>query len=103
MIVRWLGLVDYEPTFRAMQKFVDERDGASRDEIWLLEHSPVFTLGMAGDRAHLLMPGDIPGSQPTAAARSRITGPVSWWPIHCSTCVAWGFPCVVWCCSWSRR
>ncbi len=60
MIVRWLGLVDYEPTFRAMQKFVDERDGASRDEIWLLEHSPVFTLGMAGDRAHLLMPGDIP-------------------------------------------
>ncbi len=54
VIVRWLGLVDYEPTFRAMQKFVDERDAATADEIWLLEHSPVFTLGMAADRAHLL-------------------------------------------------
>lgn len=60
MIVRWLGLVDYETTFRAMQKFVDERDAATPDEIWLLEHSPVFTLGMAADRAHLLVPGDIP-------------------------------------------
>lgn len=60
MIIRWLGLVDYEPTFRAMQKYVDERDGTSRDEIWLLEHPPVFTLGMAADRNHLLIPGDIP-------------------------------------------
>lgn len=60
MIVRWLGRVDYEPTFRAMQKFVDERDAATQDEIWLLEHAPVFTLGMAADRSHLLMPGDIP-------------------------------------------
>jgi lipoyl(octanoyl) transferase len=60
MIVRWLGRADYEPTFRAMQKFVDERDAASPDELWLLEHPPVFTLGMAADPAHLLAPGDIP-------------------------------------------
>ena len=60
MIVRWLGLADYEPTFRAMQKFVDQRDAATVDEIWLLEHPPVFTLGMAADPAHLLAPGDIP-------------------------------------------
>jgi lipoyl(octanoyl) transferase len=60
VIVRWLGVVDYEPTFRAMQKFVDERDAASPDELWLLEHPPVFTLGMAADRNHLLLPGDIP-------------------------------------------
>ncbi len=60
MIVRWLGLVDYETTFRAMQKFVDERDANTEDEIWLLEHPPVFTLGMAADRSHLLVPGDIP-------------------------------------------
>jgi lipoyl(octanoyl) transferase len=59
MIVRWLGRVDYEPTFRAMQKFVDARDAASPDELWLLEHPPVFTLGMAADPAHLLAPGDI--------------------------------------------
>jgi lipoyl(octanoyl) transferase len=60
MIVRWLGRVDYEPTFRAMQKFVDERDAASPDELWLLEHPPVFTLGMAADPTHLIAPGDIP-------------------------------------------
>ena len=60
MIVRWLGLVDYQATVRAMQKFVDERDAATSDEIWLLEHPPVFTLGMASNPAHLLAPGDIP-------------------------------------------
>jgi lipoyl(octanoyl) transferase len=60
MIVRWLGLAEYEPTLRAMQKFVDERRPASVDELWLLEHPPVFTLGMAADPAHLLAPGDIP-------------------------------------------
>jgi lipoyl(octanoyl) transferase len=60
MIVRWLGRADYEATFRAMQKFVDARDAASPDELWLLEHPPVFTLGMAADPVHLLAPGDIP-------------------------------------------
>jgi lipoyl(octanoyl) transferase len=60
VIVRWLGLADYQTTFRAMQKFVDQRDLATPDEIWLLEHPPVFTLGMAADPAHLLTPGDIP-------------------------------------------
>jgi lipoyl(octanoyl) transferase len=60
VILRWLGLVEYEPTIRAMQKFVDERDAAMPDEIWLLEHPPVFTLGMAADRSHLLTPGEIP-------------------------------------------
>jgi lipoyl(octanoyl) transferase len=60
VIVRWLGLADYESTFQAMLKFVDERDPSTPDEIWLLEHPSVFTLGMAADPAHLLMPGDIP-------------------------------------------
>jgi lipoyl(octanoyl) transferase len=60
VIVRWLGLADYQATFRAMQKFVDERNPATPDELWLLEHPPVFTLGMASDPAHLLSPGDIP-------------------------------------------
>lgn len=58
--VRWLGRVDYEPTWRAMQRLTDERDATTPDEIWLLEHPPVFTLGMNGDPAHVLMAGDIP-------------------------------------------
>lgn len=58
--VRWLGRVPYEPTWRAMQRFTAERAADSLDEIWLLEHEPVFTLGMNADRRHVLAPGDIP-------------------------------------------
>ena len=57
---RWLGRAHYEPTWRAMQQFTEQRDAATPDELWLLEHEPVFTLGMNADRAHLLAPGDIP-------------------------------------------
>jgi len=59
-IVRRLGLVDYEPTWRKMQTFTDDRTADTADEIWILQHPPIFTLGMNGDRAHLLAPGDIP-------------------------------------------
>jgi lipoyl(octanoyl) transferase len=58
--VHWLGRVPYEPTWRAMQRFTEERGADSPDQIWLLEHEPVFTLGMNADAAHLLAPGDIP-------------------------------------------
>lgn len=58
--VRRLGRVDYEPTWRAMQAFTDERGAETPDELWLLEHPPVFTLGRAGRREHVLAPGDIP-------------------------------------------
>ena len=60
MIIRWLGRVEYEPTWRDMQRFTDLRNADTSDELWLLEHPPVFTLGMAADRGHLLDPGDIP-------------------------------------------
>lgn len=60
MIVRRLGLVAYEPTWRAMQAFNAARDASTQDQLWLLEHPPVFTLGLAGRREHLLAPGDIP-------------------------------------------
>lgn len=60
MDVRHLGLVDYEPTWRAMQRFTDERGPGTPDEIWFLEHPPVFTLGLNGRREHVLAPGDIP-------------------------------------------
>ena len=60
MLVKSLGLVDYEPTWRAMQALTEARDADSADEIWLLQHPPVFTLGLAGKREHLLAPGKIP-------------------------------------------
>ncbi len=60
MILRRLGLVAYEPTWRAMQAFNRARSGATEDQVWLLEHPPVFTLGLAGRREHVRAPGDIP-------------------------------------------
>ena len=54
------GRVPYEPTWRAMQAFTDTRDAATPDELWSLEHPPVFTQGMNGRAEHLLAPGDIP-------------------------------------------
>jgi lipoyl(octanoyl) transferase len=59
-VLRWLGCVDYEPTWRAMQALTDARDGETPDEIWFLEHVAVFTQGLNGRAKHLLAPGDIP-------------------------------------------
>ncbi len=59
-LVRWLGRVDYEPTWRDMQRITDTRDATTPDEIWLLEHPPVFTLGLNADAGHVLAAGDIP-------------------------------------------
>lgn len=58
--IKHLGLVDYEPTWREMQAYTDQRDDDSDDQIWFLEHPPVFTLGLNGSMEHLLAPGDIP-------------------------------------------
>jgi lipoyl(octanoyl) transferase len=60
MCVKWLGRVPYEPTWRAMQQFTDGRDAATADELWLLEHDPVYTLGLNADPAHVLDPGEVP-------------------------------------------
>ncbi|AXK72949.1 lipoyl(octanoyl) transferase LipB [Lysobacter sp. TY2-98] len=59
-LVRDLGRQPYEPVWRAMQAFTDARDEATADELWLVEHDPVFTLGQAGKPEHVLMAGDIP-------------------------------------------
>ena len=59
-LVRDLGRRPYAPVWRAMQVFTDVRDDATRDELWVVEHDPVFTLGQAGKPEHVLMPGDIP-------------------------------------------
>lgn len=58
--VRRLGRVPFEPTWRKMQAFTDTRTADTNDEIWLLEHDPVFTLGLAGELEHVLAPGNIP-------------------------------------------
>jgi len=60
LIVRRLGLRDYEPTRRAMQSFTDRRGAGTADELWLLEHPPVYTLGKAGRSEHVIDPGGIP-------------------------------------------
>ena len=75
MILRWLGRVDYEPTWRAMQRFTDERGPGTPDEIWLLEHPPVFTLGLAADPSHVLAPGEIPVIQIDRGGQVTYHGP----------------------------
>ena len=60
LILRDLGLVEYQPTLAAMRQFTDSRTSRSPDELWLLQHPSVFTQGQAGKAEHLLAPGDIP-------------------------------------------
>ncbi len=60
LLTRPLGLVDYLPTWRAMQDFTTARGPDTPDELWLLEHPPVYTLGLAGKPEHLLRATDIP-------------------------------------------
>jgi lipoyl(octanoyl) transferase len=55
-----LGRADYVPTWQAMRDFTERRDAATDDELWIVEHPPVFTLGQAGRREHLLASSDIP-------------------------------------------
>lgn len=70
-----LGRVEYEPTWRAMQRFTEERGAATPDEIWLLEHPPVFTLGANARREHLIAPGDIPVVQIDRGGQVTYHGP----------------------------
>ena len=60
LVVRRLGRTDYQATWRAMQDFTATRDGQTQDEIWLLEHPPVFTQGLAGRPEHLLRDAGVP-------------------------------------------
>jgi lipoyl(octanoyl) transferase len=60
VVVRQLGMQPYDQVWRQMQAFTDERTVGTADEIWVLQHPPVFTLGQAGKTEHLLAPGDIP-------------------------------------------
>jgi lipoyl(octanoyl) transferase len=74
-LIRCLGLAAYEPTWRAMQRFTDDRKSSSRDEIWFVEHPPVFTLGLNASREHVLAPGDIPVVQIDRGGQVTYHGP----------------------------
>lgn len=75
LIVRNLGLVEYQPTLEAMRTLTAERDADTPDEIWLLQHPAVFTQGQAGKAEHLLAPGDIPVIQVERGGQVTYHGP----------------------------
>lgn len=80
LLVRRLGRQPYEPVLQGMRDFTNNRDGDTADELWLLEHDPVFTLGQAGRPEHVLAAGDIPvlkverGGQVTYHGPGQIVG-----------------------------
>ncbi len=73
--IRQLGLMEYDPVWRAMQSFTDNRDATTPDEVWLVEHPPVFTLGQAGRKEHILAAGDIPVLQSDRGGQVTYHGP----------------------------
>ena len=75
MQIRQLGRVDYLPTYEAMQAFTAARTADTPDELWLCEHPPVFTQGLAGQASHLLAPGDIPVVQTNRGGQVTYHGP----------------------------
>ena len=75
MMLRALGRVDYAPTFAAMQAFTEARTPETPDELWVCEHPPVFTQGIAGRQDHLLAPGDIPVIKSNRGGQVTFHGP----------------------------
>ena len=74
-LLRDLGRRPYEPVWRAMQAFTDARGATTPDELWLVEHDPVFTLGQAGKPEHVLVAGDIPVIQVDRGGQVTYHGP----------------------------
>jgi lipoyl(octanoyl) transferase len=74
-VIRDLGRADYAPTFAAMRAFTDARDSATPDELWIVEHPPVFTLGLGADRSHVLHEGTIPVVQTDRGGEVTFHGP----------------------------
>ncbi len=75
IVVRRLGLCDYLPTWQAMRAFTDQRDEETRSELWIVEHTPVFTQGQAGRPEHLISPGGIPVVQSDRGGQVTYHGP----------------------------
>ena len=70
-----LGRVDYAPTFQAMKDFTAQRTPDEREQLWVCEHSPVFTIGLAGKPEHVLNAGDIPVVQTDRGGQVTYHGP----------------------------
>ena len=75
VVVRQLGLQDYRPVWQSMTDFTNQRTPETPDELWLVEHPPVFTQGQAGKPEHLLLPGDIPVIQTDRGGQVTYHGP----------------------------
>ena len=75
LLIRHLGRQPYEPVWAAMKEFTDRRDGDTPDELWLVEHDPVFTQGLAGKPEHVLNPGNIPIVQTDRGGQVTYHGP----------------------------
>ena len=75
LILRRLGLQPYTPVWEAMQRHIENRRADSADELWLLEHAPVYTLGRNAKEEHLLAPGDIPVIQVDRGGQVTYHGP----------------------------
>ena len=77
--IRHLGRVDYEPTYAAMQEFTSQRclepSQNVRDQLWICEHTPVYTQGLAGKAEHIFMPGTIPVVQTNRGGQVTYHGP----------------------------
>lgn len=73
--IRHLGLQNYESVWHAMQHYTDTRNSESSDELWIVEHPPVFTQGQAGKSEHILNPGDIPVIQVDRGGQVTYHGP----------------------------
>ena len=73
--VSWLGRRDYEPTWQAMQTLTQTRDASTPDQLWLLDHPPVYTQGQAGKPEHLLLTGNIPVVQSDRGGQVTYHGP----------------------------
>ncbi|EOU2463659.1 lipoyl(octanoyl) transferase LipB [Vibrio navarrensis] len=75
LVVKRLGRQDYSPVWQAMHQFTDQRSEETLDEVWLVEHNPVFTQGQAGKAEHLLNTGDIPVVQSDRGGQVTYHGP----------------------------
>ena len=75
LLVKHLGRVEYEPTWRAMQQFTESREQGSTSEAWIVEHPPVFTQGQAGKPEHLLAVSEIPVVQSDRGGQVTYHGP----------------------------